>query len=67
MFIATIIATSTFLLHFMRNMIVQSYFQWITLGFGVFIIALVMVTTVTFICHKDDVKDIISFLKRFID
>lgn len=67
MFISTIIVTSTFLLHFIRNMVITSYFQWIALGVGVFIIALVMVTVVTFICHKDDVKDIISFVKRFIN
>lgn len=48
-------------------MVITSYFQWIALGVGVFIIALVMVTAVTFICHKDDVKDIISFVKRFIN
>ena len=67
MFISTIIVTSTFLLHFIRNIVIYSYFQWIALGVGVFIIALVMVTAVTFLCHKDDVKDIISFVKRFIN
>lgn len=66
MFISTIVATSASLLYLMKDMVIYSYFQWIGLGIGVFIVAVIVITTVTYIIHKEDVKEIISFIKRFV-
>ena len=66
MFITTIVATSASLLYLMNDIVIHSYFQWIGLGIGVFIVAVIVITTVTYIIHKEDVKEIISFVKRFV-
>ncbi|WP_298645877.1 hypothetical protein [uncultured Granulicatella sp.] len=66
MFITTIVATSASLLYLMKDIVIHSYFQWIGLGIGVFIVAVIVITTVTYIIHKEDVKEIISFVKRFV-
>ena len=66
MFISTIVATSASLLYLMKDIVIYSYFQWIGLGIGVFIVAVIVITTVTYIIHKEDVKEIISFIKRFV-
>lgn len=66
MFITTIVATSASLLYLMKDMVIHSYFQWIGLGIGIFIVAVIVITTVTYIIHKEDVKEIISFVKRFV-
>ena len=66
MFITTIVATSASLLYLMKDIVIYSYFQWIGLGIGVFIVAVIVITTVTYIIHKEDVKEIISFIKRFV-
>ena len=66
MFISTIVATSASLLYLMKDIVIYSYFQWIGLGIGVFIVAVIVITTVTYIIHKEDVKEIISFVKRFV-
>ena len=66
MFITAIVATSASLLYLMKDMVIHSYFQWIGLGIGIFIVAVIVITTVTYIIHKEDVKEIISFVKRFV-
>lgn len=66
MFISTIVATSASLLYLMKDIVIYSYFQWIGLGIGVFIVAVIVITTVTYIIHKEDVKEILSFVKRFV-
>ena len=66
MFISTIVATSASLLYLMKDIVIYSYFQWIGLGIGVFIVAVIVITTVTYIIHKEDLKEIISFIKRFV-
>ena len=66
MFITTIVATSASLLYLIKDMVIHSYFQWIGLGIGIFIVAVIVITTVTYIIHKEDVKEIISFVKRFV-
>ena len=66
MFITTIVATSASLLYLMKDIVIYSYFQWIGLGIGVFIVAVIVITTVTYNIHKEDVKEIISFIKRFV-
>ena len=66
MFITTIVATSASLLYLMNDIVIHSYFQWIGLGIGIFIVAVIVITTVTYIIHKEDVKEIISFVKRFV-
>ena len=66
MFISTIVATSASLLYLMKDIVIYSYFQWIGLGIGVFIVAVIVITTVTYIIHTEDVKEIISFIKRFV-
>lgn len=66
MFITTIVVTSASLLYLMKDIVIYSYFQWIGLGIGVFIVAVIVITTVTYIIHKEDVKEIISFIKRFV-
>ena len=61
LYIGTIVVTSAILLYLTNDLVISNYLQWILLSVQITVVAVLVVSMITFIFQKDDTKELFSY------